>query len=233
MDGGAGTSAGVPPLDERTEPTPAFPKAPAAAPDPVTDMEDDAADVEALEDAAVGAAADGTPEGMAAPAGIATPLPMPMEGDADGDAALFCALPPLACTLPRVPFFSGTDGGATAAAPLPCRAEAGAVSAGLTETGFSVGALAACAASLFLPAWLAAAPPCFAGRDAAWGQGRAGEFGSTTMLCGAVLPPRPPLPADFPSGCPWGLDMSSGTAAGSAKAAPTMRICLGCVRVFQ
>lgn len=231
MDGGAGTSGGVPPSDERTEPTPAFPKAPAAEPDPVTAMEDDAADVEALEDAAVGVAADGTPEGMAAPAGIATPLPTPMEGE--GDAAVFCALPPLACTLLPVPFFSGADGGATAAVPLPCRADVGAVSAGLTETGFSAGALAACAASLFLPAWLAVAPPCFADRDDAWGQGRAGAFGSTTMLCGAVLPPRLPLPADFPSGCPWGLDMSSGTAAGSAKAAPTMRICLGCVRVFQ
>jgi len=150
MDGGAGTSGGVPPLDERTEPAPAFPKAPAAAPDPVTDMEDDAADVEALEDAAVGAAVDGAPEGMAAPAGIATPLPMPMEGDGEGDAAVFCVLPPLPCTLPRVPFPSGTDDGAAAAVPLLCRAEAGAVSAGLTEAGFPAGALAACAASLFL-----------------------------------------------------------------------------------
>jgi hypothetical protein len=114
-------------------------------------MEDDAADVEALEDAAVGAAADGTPEGTAAPVGIATPLPTPMDGDGEGDAAVFCALPPLAWTAPRVPFFSGTDDGATAVAPLPCRADVGAVSAGLTETGFSAGALAACAASLFLP----------------------------------------------------------------------------------
>ena len=151
MGGGAGTSACAPPLDVRTEPTPAFPKAPAAAPDPVTDREDDLTDVEALEDAAAGASAAGTFEGMAAPAGVATPLPMPMEGDGEGYAAPFCVLPPLACPLPRVPFFSGTDGGVVAA-PLPCRAEDGAVSAGLTEAGFSAGDMTACPASFFLPA---------------------------------------------------------------------------------
>ena len=200
IDGGAGTSACTPPLDERTEPAPAFPKAPAAAPVPVTDMDD----VEALEEAVVDAGADGTPDGMAPPAGAATPSPMPREGDDGGYDALSRALPPLVGTVPFVPFLPGADDDVAAAAPLPCPAEtgAGAVSAGLTEAGFSAGALAACAASLFFAACAAVAPLCFAGRDEACVPDRTGAFGSMTTLCGAVLPPRLPLPEDFASGSP-------------------------------